>query len=234
MSVTIDVNLGPVLARLKTVQKQIPFAASQALNDVAKHVARKALPESADKTFEGGASRWTKMGFAYRTKGKGARKRNLEQGIFIRPMQATYMKFMISPSHTLRTPKKRPNGKGKGKTISVPTKHARRTQRGHIATKTWNTYIDQANNKKNPNSKFFRMDKERVNKNPNRYAGIFERMGGKKGNKVRRVVAYKDSTKYPRVYFQYYKKVDFELRNKSRGFRPRFLRRLRAALKTKK
>lgn len=226
MSITINVPLGPVLARLKTVQKQIPFAASQALNDVAKHVARKALPEAADRAFEGGASRWTKMGFAYRTKGKGARKRNLEQGIFIRPMQAEYMKFMISSSHNLRKPKKR--------SIGVPTKHARRTKRGHIATKTWNTYIDQANNKKNPNSKFFRMDRERVEKNKARYAGIFERMGGKKGDKVRRVVAYKDSTKYPRVYFQYYKKVDLELRSKSRGFQPRFLRRLRKALQTKR
>jgi len=225
MPVTIDVKLGPVLARLKTVQKQIPFAASQALNDVAKHVARKALPESADRAFEGGATRWTKMGFAYRTKGKGARKRNLEQGIFIKPIQAEYMKYMISPSHTLRNAKKR--------SIAIPTKHARKTKFGHIGSRTWNTYIQQADSKA-PGSKFFRFDRKVVDKNPNKYGGIFEKMGGKRQKKMRRVVVYKDSTKYPRVYFQYYKKVDLELRNKSRGFQPRFLRRLRKALQTKR
>ena len=93
MQIDIRSNIKEVTKYLTSVQKeQIPFAASRTLNELAFKLARQTMPDEADKTFEGGATPFTRKGFQY-TK---STKRDLIASVFVNPNRAKYMQFMIA------------------------------------------------------------------------------------------------------------------------------------------
>ena len=93
MQIDIRDNIKEVTKYLTSVQKdQIPFAASRTLNDLAFKLARQTLPDAAEKTFEGGATPFTRKGFRY-TK---STKRDLIATVFVDPARAKYMQFQIA------------------------------------------------------------------------------------------------------------------------------------------
>ena len=71
MQLSIGVDISGALLTLNKVQrKQVPFAASKTLNQLAYEVARKEMPAKADDAFQGGATPYTKRGFRYKNSRK--------------------------------------------------------------------------------------------------------------------------------------------------------------------
>tara|TARA_R100000808_G_scaffold18323_1_gene40164 strand:- start:81 stop:686 length:606 start_codon:yes stop_codon:yes gene_type:complete len=119
MEISIQNNIKEVTRGLNKMQrKQIPFATSQALNDVAKNLARKQMPIEMQATFQGGATGHTKRAFLY----DRSNKRNLRARVFTNPRTHEYMSYMVHGGQ--RLPKRR--------AIFIPSRSVKRNKHGNV------------------------------------------------------------------------------------------------------
>jgi hypothetical protein len=119
MEISIRHNIKEVTRGLNKVQrKQIPFATSQALNDVAKDLARKQLPIEMQATFQGGATGHTKRAFLY----ERSNKRNLRARVFTNSRTHEYISYMVHGGQ--RLPKRR--------AIFIPSRNVKRNKFGNV------------------------------------------------------------------------------------------------------
>lgn len=215
MQINVSSNIKEVTRGLNAVQrKQIPFAASLALNDVAFEAGPKGkvLAEKADKTFKGGATRFTQRGF----KVKKATKRDLTAEVFVDKNQAQYLRFQIYggtrfPLH---------------KALMISTDKTRLNRFGNITPATYKQLI---NNK----TKYFKgVPKGKSGQN---YEGIWERYGRSKrypgGQRIRMVARYVDKAQY-RPLFPFAETTQGVVFSQQSGIAVRFRKRLAQALRT--
>lgn len=119
MEISIENNIKEVTRGLTKIQrKQIPFAASQALNDVAFNLARKQMPQEMDSTFQGGATKYTKSAFKF----EQSNKRNLKAKIFVDNRTHEYMSYMVHGGQRLP----------KGRSIFIPSTNIKRNKYGNV------------------------------------------------------------------------------------------------------
>lgn len=219
MKISIKSNIEQVRRNLSAIQqKQIPYAASRALNDLAYDLTKRSgggeLGQSADKTFkkksgQSGADPYTKRGFFY-TKSS---KKKLTTTVFWDEKRGDYMEFMVAGG--TRFPKK--------KALLVSTEHSSK-------------YLDSYGNFKKSAVNQLLADKGKFfvgsPKGAKSYApGIWERYGRqtkKGGQKIRMVAAYEKSGKY-RPLFPFARIVDTFVFSRS-GFANRFNKHLQSAL----
>jgi len=195
--------------------RQIPFAASQALNSTAYRVAKERLPRETQKHFMGGSTRWTKQGFRYLK----SSKRNLEVLIGLAPGRE-YLLIQIFGGIRRSEP---------GEGAIVPSKHSRLTKQGNISRRTRAGYFSQADNARITGGKSSgrfagRAFIGRPRGRPNAPYGIWQR--NKKGLKLLMEISNK-----PMMYrrrFRYFRFINDEV---SRQFAPLFMMKLRAAIK---
>ena len=116
MEVSIRNNIREVMRSLSSIEKkQVPFAASQAINDVAYGLARKQLPGEMDATFQGGATPYTKRAFKF-TKSS---KRDLRARVY---SEYPYMKLMVHGGQRLP----------KGRSIFIASDNIKRNKYGNV------------------------------------------------------------------------------------------------------
>ena len=131
MQISVQADIRQATRYLNSVQKkQIPYAASQALNQVAYQTARKVMPGKADDTFDGGATAFTKRGFKYRK----SNKKNLTAWVYIDQDQARYMRYQIEGG--VRLPQQ--------KYIAVPTGKAKLNKYGNVTRNTRQRYFQNS------------------------------------------------------------------------------------------
>jgi hypothetical protein len=212
MNIDVRSNIAEVTKNLTNIQrKQIPFATSKTLNELAFDISRKAMPQNADRKFKGGATRFTKQGFKY----KKSSKNFLVAEVFVDDIQVEYMKYMVEGG--TRFPKKR--------AIVVPTSKMR---------------LNKFGNMKEGQVKKILADKDKYfsgvpKGHPGAPAGIWERYGrrGGRAKRIRPVALYTDSAGYMPLFpfAQIGKSVVFA---RSNGFTDRFRKNLLKALATAK
>jgi len=209
MQITISDNMKEVAKTLDSKYKrQIPFAASQALNDVAMF-ARKEANRQTDKKFEGGATGYTKRAFFYRR----ANKMNLLAEVFLRDSHS-YLEKQIEGGT------ERPDHK----TILTSTYKSKLNKYGNFTRGRLQQMI-------NDKSKYFNGEPKG---HPEWGAGIWERYGRKTksgGQRIRKVGAYIDEAKYKKR-FPFYRIVSGIVESRTRGFTARFEERLASAVRT--
>lgn len=117
MQISVQHDLHKITKHLSDLQKkQIPYAASQAINDTAK-AAQSAVQAQAEQKLDR-PTRQTVNAFRV----KYANKQKLEGAVFILPWAYEYLKYQIDGGT------RRASGKGTG----VPTANARLNQYGNI------------------------------------------------------------------------------------------------------
>ena len=213
MNISVKAEIKEATKHLSRVErKQIPYAASQALNDVAKQAAMKTLRDKAQATFKGGANAWTKKGFRY----KKSNKRNLEAVVFIAPQQAEYMQFQIAGGTRF------PNNRF----VRVPTRHTKLARNGNLNWKTASKLYDDK-------SKYF----FGTPKGSNAGDGVWERYGRKTkkggGQRIRMVASFQSSSQY-RPLFPFAETTAGVVFSRNGGFAARFRERLAKAIATAK
>lgn len=128
MKLHIDSDVDRVFNELDmTYFRQVPFAASQAINRVAYTIAKERLPKETQKNFHLGAVRWTKQGFEY-TKSK---KRNLSAIVRTREKN-DYLDMQIHGGT------RRPES---GKGIIQRTRNSRTTKFGNVSKRMRANYL---------------------------------------------------------------------------------------------
>lgn len=182
MRIDIQSNIKEITKNLSRYQKeQIPFAASQTLNQLATRLSFDVLPKKTTEVFEGGAVPFTQKGFRY----KRSNKRNLIATVFIDPARAKYMQFMVEGG--TRFPNKR--------AILVATSNSKVNKYGNIPR---GTVQDMIQNK----TKFFNGVPK--GKQGSQYEGIWERYGRKTGKnagqRIRMVARYEDKAQYKPLF----------------------------------
>jgi hypothetical protein len=207
-SMDLTMNSEAVKRRLKQRQKQLPFAVSKALSELAAEAARDYLPRKTDQIFEGGATKFTQKAFRY----KRATKRKLVSSVYVAENRVQYLKYMISDKETLRPPKNR--------AVAIPTYNVKKNQYGNVSRARWKTLVGNE-------QRYFKGIPKQFGKDENK-AGIWQI----KRNKLKRLVAYKDQARYPKVYFPYHDLLQKFGRSSQTGFRPRFFKAYRFALRT--
>lgn len=209
MQITISDNMKEVAKTLDSKYKrQIPFAASQALNDIAFE-ARKESNLQTDKVFQGGATAFTKRAFRY----KKSNKKNLTAEVFASD-DHDYMNFMVNGG--TRFPNRR--------AIRVSTKHSKLNKYGNFTRATTQQMI---NNK----AKYFTGVPKGM---PGAGEGIWERYGRKTksgGQRIRMVGAFQDDAQYKPV-FPFGKFTEGVVFSRNDGFAVKFRQRLDQAIKT--
>lgn len=209
MRIVVKDTLKELSRDLTNIQKkQIPFAASQALNQLAYEIAKKVMPEKADQTFEGGATAFTRKAFNY----KKSTKRDLTAIVFINEAQNKYMQFMVQGG--TRFPNKR--------AILVSTKQSKLNKYGNFPKgKVSQMLADK--------SKFFSGVPKGQSDKP---AGIWERYGrGSRagGQRIRLVALYTQEAQYKPLFpFGTFGKNYVFSRND--GFAAKFRKNLERAL----
>ena len=211
MQISIKADIKKLTRGLNDIQKkQIPFATSRALNDVARQAASKTLREKAQDVFEGGATSFTKSGFRY----EKSNKQNLTAKVFIDPARAEYMRFQIAGG--TRFPKNR--------ALMIPTTHTRLNKFGNITRGTFNKLI-------NDRTKYFSGIPKGMQGASNE--GIWERYGrnyrGRGGQKIRMVAKYRKRGQYQPL-FPYAETVEGVVFGRKDGVAERFRKRLAEAL----
>lgn len=220
VGMSFNSNIKEVTKGLTHLQKkQIPFAASQALNDTAFHLTMYYKKKS-NQVFEGGATRYTQAGFRY----DKSKKTDLTATVYVNEdtkgtsNRAEYMEKQIDGG--VRLPNK--------DAIVVPNKR----------NYTEATY-PSGNITKGQMNKLFR-DKKKyffgIPKGGQGTEGIWERYGREAsgtsaGERIRQVARLTKSARY-KALFGF---VDFGDRiafNRKTGFESNFAKRLRNALKT--
>jgi len=186
MKISIKTNIAEVTKDLTRVQKkQIPFAASQTLNQLAFDLTKrskkgelgKATATTFDKKKGKGATNFTQKNFFF----KNSNKKNLTAWVFWDSNNADYMKFQVAGG--TRFPKRR--------AIAVSTKHSKK-------------HLDKYGNLRKGAIKEMIKDKENYfSGTPNgarsQSEGIWERYGRstkRGGKKIRKVVSYVDTASY--------------------------------------
>ena len=212
LNIDLSANIKEVSKQLSMRQKrQIPFAASRALNDLVFDISRKKMPRFADRIFEGGVTPFTKRGFKFTksNKRKGTQA-YLTASVLIDKVQGSYMKFQVSGG--TRFPKR--------KAILVPTNKIRLNKYGNLTRATYARIINDKNKyfKGIPKGRFGEANE-----------GIWERYGGNKN--IRMVAKYTDKGEY-RPLFPFGKITDKIVFGRKDGFADRFNRRLKEALAT--
>tara|TARA_S200002703_G_C3795496_1_gene245602 strand:+ start:2103 stop:2759 length:657 start_codon:yes stop_codon:yes gene_type:complete len=217
IQINVSSNIRDVARGLSSIQrKQIPFAASRALNDVAFEAGPKGkvLADKADKTFRGGATRFTQRGF----KVKKSNKRDLTAVVFVDEAQAKYMRFQIRGG--IRFPLRN--------ALMISTDKTRLNRFGNI---TPATYRQMINNK----TKYFKGVPN--GKSGQNYEGIWERYGRSKrypgGQRIRMVARYIDKAQY-RPLFPFAETTQGVVFSQQSGIAIRFRKRLAEALRTAK
>jgi len=139
MHISVKSNVKQVAKQLQRLhKKQIPFATMLALNDMAKEISRDHLPKQAHKTFDGGATDFTKRGFKYTT----ASKTNLTASVYIDDIQADYLKYQIDGG--TRTPK--------SKVIAAPARDAKLNRYGNLTASNRKKYWSKTDRYKSDKS----------------------------------------------------------------------------------
>jgi hypothetical protein len=210
MQINVSTNIKELTKGLSRIQKdQIPFAASQTVNQLAFNIAREVLPKKTNEVFEGGATPFTQKAFKY----SRSNKRNLIAKVFIDENRQKYMRFMIAGG--TRVPDKR--------AILVATDHSKLNKYGNIPRGTVQQMI---NNK----TKFFKGAPK--GKQGPQYEGIWERYGRQSkgsGQRIRMVARYEDKTQYKPIFMfaDYARNVVFSRDN---GFNKIFRANLERAI----
>lgn len=215
MQINISSNINQITRGLNDIQKrQIPFATSRALNDVAKTAAMKTLRHKASRVFAGGATRFTLTGFLYRR----STKKNLTAEVFIEPQRGQYMQFQVGGG--TRFPERRK--------ILVPTNNTRLNKFGNITRGTYARII-------NDRQKYFSGIPKGLSGNSN--LGIWERYGRSRrypaGRRIRMVAKYIDRAQYSPI-FPFAETTRGVVFGRQDGFAVRFNKRLAAALRTRR
>jgi|GEM_PF-3586906 len=200
MNIDISSNIKQVKKALTKVEKKlIPAATTYTVNELAFKISRQEMPKRADKVFTGGATGWTKRGFAY----KKAKRGQSSSKVFIRDSQAEYMKYQIDGG--TRRPER--------VAISIPTHKTRKNKYGNVTPGQWNKLITDK-------KKFF-TGKPKGAKHPTN-GGIYQRLGkGGKKNYIMRA-AYKDSATYKKK-FKYFNYAKGYINNPRKGFERTFM-----------
>lgn len=217
MKLDIRADIKEATRELNRIQrKQIPFAASRAINDLLFPIAKKEAPKEMDRTFKGGATGFTKRAFRYAK----SNKKNLSAIVFAGPDQDEYLKFMVNGG--TRFPNKR--------TIIASTKNSKLNKYGNIPKGTLNKMLDDK-------KKFF---KGTPKGQPYLGEGIFERYGRRRwdrrnkkytGGRIRKVASYIDRAQY-RPLFPFAEVAENVVFGREDGFARKFRRRLDEALAT--
>ena len=204
MQISVESNIKEITKTLdRKYRKQIPYATSQALNDVAQRSYQESNKQTAN-VFSGGATRWTKNSFRYRR----ANKRDLMAEVYLRDDHA-YMEYQIEGG--TRYPKR--------KAIMTPTSKARLNKYGNF---TRGKVQQMITNKE----KYFHGAPEGSRGSE----GIWERYGKGK-SKIRKVASYVDKAEYS-AKFPFGKIVTGVVGSRRSGFVARFASRLREAIRT--
>lgn len=223
MKISIKTNIAEVTKDLTRVQKkQIPFAASQTLNQLAfdltkrnkKGVLGKATATTFDKKRGKGATDFTQKNFFF----EKSNKQNLTAWVFWDNKNADYMKFQVAGG--TRPPKNR--------AIAIGTKHAKK-------------HLDKYGNLlKGEMSKMLKDKDNYFSGTPNgatsRSEGIWERYGRstkRGGKKIRKIVSYVDIASY-RPNFQFASIAARFVFGEKGGFESKFRENLRRALADRK
>lgn len=210
MRIEVKSNIKELTQNLTRIQKeQIPFAASQTINQLAFEVSKKVLPKKTQEVFEGGATAFTQKAFNYQK----SNKRTLMARVFIDERREKYMRFMIAGG--TRTPTKR--------AILVATDNSKVNKFGNIPRGTVQQMIQDK-------TKFFKgIPKGREGQ---QYEGIWERYGRANkagGQRIRMVGRYTDEAQYKPLFMfaEYAKNIVFARQG---GFNERFKANLERAL----
>jgi hypothetical protein len=214
MQINVKIDVDKATRYLNVVNKdQIPFAASKTLNDLAFNLSQKVLPQKTRETFEGGATPFTQKGFRY----KRSSKRDLIATVFIDPVRAEYMKFMVQGG--TRFPKR--------KAILVSTKQSKLNQYGNIPRGTMQQMI-------NDKKKFFKGIPD--GKTGEQYEGIWERYGRQSkdgGQRIRMVAKYTGRAQY-KPKFPMGTFTEGVVFSRADGFQAKFLANLQRAMTSAK
>lgn len=210
MRIEVKTNIKELTSNLNRAQReQIPFAASQTINQLAFEISKKVLPNKTKEVFEGGATAFTQKAFNYAK----SSKRNLIARVFIDEKREKYMRFMIAGG--TRTPNKR--------AILVATDNSKVNKFGNIPRGTVQQMIQDK-------TKFFKgIPKGREGQ---QYEGIWERYGRANkagGQRIRMVGRYTDEAQYKPLFMfaEYAKNIVFARQG---GFNERFKANLERAL----
>ena len=129
MQINVSTNIKELTKELSRAQKdQIPFAASQTVNQLAFEIARNVLPKKTTEVFQGGATPFTQKAFKYTR----SNKRNLISKVFVDEARQKYMKFMIAGG--TRFPDRR--------AILVATDNSKLNKYGNIPRGTLQQMVD--------------------------------------------------------------------------------------------
>ena len=196
-SISVESNIKDVQKQLTRLErKQIPFAAAKALSDTAvdaQRAVKKQIPQKIDRP-----TRFTMNAIGVNR----ANKRTLFAEVFVKPIQAEYLKWQIDGGTRVAP------GKGTG----VPTVNKKLNQYGNIPgrkgglVKGKNQFVATIGG----------------------VAGVWQRYGGKRNPKVKLVVRFEKQVSYrPRLPF--YRIVQSVVSNR---FAVNFNRSIRLALST--
>jgi len=210
MQINVTLNIKDITKNLNRIQKeQIPFAASQTINQLAFEISKKTLPNKTKEVFEGGATAFTQKAFNYAK----SNKRTLIARVFIDEKREKYMRFMVAGG--TRTPTKR--------AILVATDYSKVNKFGNIPRGTIQQMIEDK-------SKFFKgVPKGRQGQ---QYEGIWERYGRTSkagGQRIRMVGRYTDEAQY-KPLFMFAKYASDIVFAREGGFNNRFRANLQRAL----
>ena len=219
MKISIKTNIAEVTKDLTRVQKkQIPFAASQTLNQLAfdltkrqgKGVLGKATATTFDKKRGKGSTPFTQKNFFY----ENSNKKNLTAWVFWDSKNADFMRFQVAGG--TRFPKK--------KAIVVSTKHSnkRLDKYGNFMKGAISEMLEDK-------AKFFSGTPKGGR---SRSEGIWERYGRstkRGGQKIRKVASYTDTASY-RPLFPFGSIASNFVFSQSGGFESKFQENLRRAL----
>ena len=215
MKIDLRSNIKEVSKGLtRTQKKEIPFAVSQTLNQLARDLTKtkqtgvlgKATAKKFDKKTGKGATKFTQKNFFY----DKSSKRSLTATVFWDDSRADYMKFQVYGG--TRLPKKR--------ALKVPTKHSKR-------------FLDTFGNFKKGAIDEMMQDKSKFfsgsPKGAKKYSeGIWERYGRstkRGGQKIRMVAAYQKDAQY-KPLFPFGKIADTYVFSPKHGFQRKFLKNL--------
>ena len=206
VELSLDSEFKEYVKELDGIQKQlIPEATVKSLNVVAGGIVRE-LKKQSDKTFEGGATRWTKSGFRVTNR---ANKKFQAATIAILPMQSKYMQYQIDGG--MRTPD--------GGVPEIQAVHENTT--ASVLNKYGNITKTRYQSMKSNKDKFFVGVPKGLGQQS---LGIWERVGKSKskpsGARIRMIAKYIKTAKYKKIFpfYETGQRVFFG-RNKTAFFR---------------
>lgn len=203
LNVSFSSNIEQVAKQVDNIKKrQIPFAAKNAVNETAYHLARKHLPNYTNKIFDGGATAWTRRGSRYI---KASSKHHPTALVYYSGDHHPYIHTMVHGG--IRTPEKT--------YVAVPL-DLPRNKFGNVTRAGWKKIV----NKKG--GKYFVKEHKKKGE-----PVMFERMA--RGRLKLRLV-YNRFTHYPRKYYDFYEESLRYVHHPRNGFAKRFGRHFSKAI----